>query len=533
MRTDKTKLSLESIENISERMPGGFFIYKADETEELIAYNDVVLNIYGCADRASFKKLTGGTFKGMVHPDDYKNVDSSILDQISTDEEKFDHVEYRIIKNDGSVAYVDDFGRLVDTEEFGSVYYVFIQDITEKKRIMDENFRMEKELERQRQTKIIRDEFLFNVSHDIRTPMNAIMGYTDLAIKYMDDKKELSESLSKVKESSKHMMSLIDDLLDMSEISSGEVTLREEICSIKEELTLVYDIMYLRAKEKDITLEMNVDVPDDTVLIDAHRLRRIISNLVDNAIKFSNKEARVIVSAMAGKPSASGYSRYEFIVSDTGIGMSEEFLQNLFTPFSRENSSTVSGIRGAGLGLSITKKLVDIMGGTINCQSKKGEGTTFIVSLPLKAAKGSKKPEISKDAPAKAEGTYRLLLVEDMKINRLMAEKILLSTGFLVDSVEDGSDAVESVANSAENFYDLIIMDIQMPVMNGYEATRRIRSLPRKDSKSIPIIALSANVRDEDRQKSFESGMNGHIGKPFEADKLIKTINDEIGKRKK
>ena len=142
MRTDKTKLSLESIENISERMPGGFFIYKADESEELIAYNDVVLNIYGCADRASFK--------GMVHPDDYKNVDDSILDQISADEEKFDHVEYRIIKNDGSVAYVDDFGRLVDTEEFGSVYYVFIQDITEKKRIMEENSRMEKELERQR-----------------------------------------------------------------------------------------------------------------------------------------------------------------------------------------------------------------------------------------------------------------------------------------------------------------------------------------------------------------------------------------------
>ncbi|MBQ9304628.1 PAS domain-containing hybrid sensor histidine kinase/response regulator [Butyrivibrio sp.] len=296
MRTNKTKLSLESIENISERMPGGFFIYKADENEELIAYNDVVLNIYGCADRASFKKLTGGTFKGMVHPDDYKNVDDSILDQISADEEKFDHVEYRIIKNDGSVAYVDDFGRLVDTEEFGSVYYVFIQDITEKKRIMEENSRMEKELERHRQTKIIRDEFLFNVSHDIRTPMNAIMGYTDLAIKYMDDKKELSESLSKVKESSKHMMSLIDDLLDMSEmiqretensvildytenirkagvsllgiisdildfskIETGKMTLENEEYSLTSLVVDLYNLVQFRAEAKGLKLNFSVD----------------------------------------------------------------------------------------------------------------------------------------------------------------------------------------------------------------------------------------------------------------------------------
>ena len=212
--------------------------------------------------------------------------------------------------------------------------------------------------------------------------------------------------------------------------------------------------------------------------------------------------------------------------------MSEEFLQKIFNAFAREKTSTETGYIGTGLGLAITKKLLDIMGGTIKVDSKKGEGTEFTIELPLKLVDHSqqKKEIASVTQTEKAAGEYRILLVEDIEINRLLAETILTDSGFIVESVVDGSDAVEAVKNHPPLYYDLILMDIQMPVMNGYEATRLIRSMDREDTKILPIVALSANARDEDKRMSLESGMNAHVAKPFDIANLIFTINKYVEK---
>ena len=527
--SEKVKLSLKSVESFLKSMPGGFYIYKADETEELISFNDIVIKIYGCESREEFISHTGGSFKGMVHPDDLGNVEKIISDQVESDEQKFDHVEYRIIRKDGRLAWVDDFGRLVNTIEYGLVYYVFIQDVTERRKIQADNLRMELELASEKNLIDARNEFLFNVSHDIRTPMNAIMGYTELALRHIEDREELTDALLNVKNSSHHMMSLIDDLLEMSSITAGVMSLKPEICNIKEELDIVYDMMLIKANEKGIILSKNLSLPDVDVITDAHRFRRVMSNLLDNAIKFTSSGGKVELSARTGDSSDSGYLRYEFKISDTGIGMSEDFLNKLFGVFAREETSTKSGSRGIGLGLAIVKNLVDRLGGTIKVDSTKGEGTVFTVSIPMmQALEEFKEKKEVYDPEPKAEGKYRILLVEDMEINRRMAEKILKEAGFIVESVTDGSDSVKRVEESPDYYYDLILMDIQMPVMNGYEATRIIRSMNREYTQSIPIIALSANARDEDRAKSIQCGMNTHVAKPFVIAELINTINEEI-----
>ncbi|MCR4654641.1 MAG: response regulator, partial [Lachnospiraceae bacterium] len=250
----------------------------------------------------------------------------------------------------------------------------------------------------------------------------------------------------------------------------------------------------VHAAEKKISLVRDVDIPECTLVMDAHRFRRIMNNLIDNAIKFTKEGGTVTVTARAKETSDSGYTRYQFKVADTGIGMSEEFMKRIYGSFEREESSTKSGVSGTGLGLSITRNLIDIMGGTISVESKKGEGSVFTVALPLKAADkcGSiQKEEVSAKEEPRAEGAYRILLVEDMEINRLMAEMVLKEAGFSVVSVRDGSEAVVAMESSPVGYFDLVLMDIQMPVMNGYEATRVIRGMGREDTSDIPIIALS------------------------------------------
>ncbi|MCR4654640.1 MAG: PAS domain-containing protein [Lachnospiraceae bacterium] len=226
--TGKVKLSLEDLTKVAQEMPGGLLIYKADETEEIIFLNDIVLYIFGCDTQEEFAELTGGTFKGMVHPSDVENVRESITAQIDSDVSHFGHVEYRIIRKDGSEGIVDDFGRLVETEEYGNVYYVFIQDVTENREIKAKNQKMEMELERERGIAELKDEFLFNISHDIRTPMNAVMGFMELAMKHADSPEKVRDDLTRAKEAGRHMMSLIEDLLEMGSIHDNSVYIKFE-----------------------------------------------------------------------------------------------------------------------------------------------------------------------------------------------------------------------------------------------------------------------------------------------------------------
>ncbi len=669
--------NLPVLDNIVEKMPGGFFIYRATDNEELIYANDVMLEIFGCENLEEFKNLTGYTFPGIVHPDDLNEVQESIRRQIETNHKNIDYVEYRIIRKDGSIRWVDDFGRWAHSENYGDVFYVFIRDITEMRAAREENLRrakviqglsigyssiyllnlktgsmrpyrlstgnfrrlteelgltltdkiswrdilplyatryvlpedkelylkeiavervherlkntssytvtyrrkgegdkilytemyiarveeetltrhvvmgyhditehfirarqelaekmnMEMALEREKHANEVKSSFMFNISHDIRTPMNAIMGFTELAKTHLHDPEKLKVYLTNVDEANHHLISLIDDILEISRIDYGNLEIKSEPCDLREQIEIVLDMFRNFADEKQLSLEENLDFPTDEVYIDSVRFRRILENLISNAVKFTPSKGIVKISAKRKQVSDSGYARYQIAISDTGIGMTEEFMAKMYNAFEREETSTKTGYIGAGLGLSITKRLLNVMGGSISVKSKKNEGSTFTIDLPLKLVDHvGKNSPVEESAIPKHSGEHRILLVEDIEMNRILAETILNESGFLVESVPDGSDAVEIIKSRPLWYYDLILMDIQMPVMNGYEATRSIRALGREDTDIIPIIALSANARDEDKKKSLESGMNFHIAKPFDIAHLISTIDEYISK---
>ena len=516
-----TQHTLPIIEQIANQMPGGFFIYKADENEELIFANESLFEIFGCDSKEEFEQLTGNTFKGMVHPDDLDEVESSILSQIATNTRNNDYVEYRIIRRDGSIRYVDDYGHFAHTEDYGDVYYVFINDATDK--------RLAAELEKMRHINKAKRSFLFNISHDIRTPMNSIMGFTVLAMQNLGNPELLADYLGKVNVSARHMMSLIDDVIEMNSIESELTEITNVECRIAPSVCKSIDLIRPYAEEKNISIEQDLKLPDEYVNVDDIRLRKVISRLLENAVKFTPNGGKVTVSAVSHDVSVPGYTRYEIKIRDNGIGMSEEFLTRIFQPFEREETSTKTGYPGIGLGLSIVRSLLDLMGGSINVESKKGNGSTFTVSLPLMIAKQQEAGTDNEKKLYKTEyeshiSSHRILLVEDIEINRFLAETVLQKYGYIVESVTDGSYAVEAVKKHDEWYYDLILMDIQMPIMDGYEATKAIRALGRSDSGIIPIIALSANASAADRTAALESGMNMHIAKPYEIDDLISAV---------
>ncbi len=520
---------------VAEQVPGGFFVYSAKEPFEIFYVNNEVLNIYGCENLDEFRDLTGYTFKGMVYPDDFDAIQESIEEQIADPEnDRLDHVEYRITRKDGEVRWIDDYGHFATFPEHGDAFYVFISDITERRLIQEEKLRMEMELEKERQASEIKAAFLFNISHDILTPLNSIRGFTELARRHLNEPELLKTYLEKVDESSLQMLSLVNDLLDMSKITYGKTHLRSEICDLEEQVLVVVHAFKHHAEKKNISLECVTNLPREMVYTDDVNFRKILSALLDNAIKFTPNGGHVKISAKKKKVSDSGYLRCEFVISDDGAGMTPEFMKRMYETFEREETSTKTGHISAGLGLAITKKLIEAMGGSIDAVSEKGKGTTFTVGMPFKIYRGE---DEDKDAPLEkfvdAENCGdRILLVDDIELNRMLAETILEESGFSVETVADGVEAVEAFTKHPPGYYDLVLMDIQMPIMNGYEATRAIRALDRPDAKVLPIIALSANSRDEDKRMSMESGMNYHIAKPFDVVQLIAAVNKYIAARK-
>ncbi|MCR5833512.1 MAG: response regulator [Selenomonadaceae bacterium] len=395
---------------------------------------------------------------------------------------------------------------------------------------------MNPESAKEKQAREIKAAFLFNISHDILTPLNAIMGFTDLARRHINEPELLNEYLAKVEESGQQMLTLVNDLLDMSKITYGKMQMRMSVCNLEEQLSVVLHSFKLKAAKKNILLESEINLPPEKVYTDEVTFQKIIWSLLDNAIKFTPKDGHVKISARKKKVSDSGYLRCEFVVEDNGIGMTKEFMERMYDTFEREETSTKNGYISAGLGLSITKKLLDAMGGSIDVESEKGKGTKFTVGMPFKIVRDEHAeyaPAILEPLPV-SENHYnhRILLVDDIEINRLLAETILQESGFSVETVADGCEAVEVFIQHPPGYYDLVLMDIQMPIMNGYEATRAIRSLDRPDAKILPILALSANSRDEDKKMSIESGMNYHIAKPFDVVQLIDAVHKYIAARK-
>ena len=375
--------------------------------------------------------------------------------------------------------------------------------------------------------------FLSNMSHDIRTPMNAIIGFATLALDDIRDGKKVEDYLSKILSSSKHLLGLINDILDMSRIESGKVVLEEQETDLVTTLQELQSIMEGQAKERKLKLHVDYsNLRDRHVFCDKTRLNQVMFNLLANAVKFTSEGGSIWLTMSQLEPTYEVEDRaiYEIRVKDTGIGMDKEFIKHIFEPFERERTSTVSKIQGTGLGMAITKNIVDMMGGTIEVESQKGVGTEFIIRLELRlqaeagvANEDGTKQHGHADGVAEFAGK-RLLLAEDNELNREIACMLLSKYGFVIDTAENGQEAVDLVAASAPDHYDLVLMDIQMPVMDGHEATRKIRSLENKVLAKVPVVAMTANAFDEDRKAAKECGMNGFISKPINMQEVVQAL---------
>ncbi len=815
-----TEETLSVIEEIGGHMPGGFFIYKAAQPEELIYANKPVFDIFGCADQDEFKALTGFTFRGMVHPDDYERISVSIADQIDSSEEHMDYAEYRITRKDGKIRWVDDYGHYCETKAYGGIYVVFISDITEKReqretdkatrdavisgltnayntvwlisdvvteestlyhtdldevhaqairnalsharytdtkteyvntmvakedrarmqeqislpyirkqfetkdafsvsflrdlesgsrhyridfakvfmpggrigvtmgfkdvddevrqsramqealedarkaeaqyrqvaedrisyvkvaqalardyfsiyivdpdtdrfveysatkeyddlgvekdgqdffnlsrknmerlvcsedrdrfmgtfhkdkimsilaqdgsftmkyRLMidetpvwvsmkatlleDEHGRhliigtnnidaqMKRELAYQQQVNeartSARNDFLANMSHDIRTPMNAIVGYTNIAKSRADEPEVVADALEKIGSSSHYLLSLINDILDISKIESGKMLLSTGPCNLGDIFRRIEDITALQARNKSLIITYRHEgVTHLRVNADELRIEQVLVNIVSNAIKYTPSGKTVDLIAEEEPVQGNRYL-YRFIVRDTGIGISEEYLPHIFESFTREEKTTVNRVQGTGLGLAITARVVELMGGRIFVRSRAGEGSEFTVELELEAIE----EETAAEGPEGLQGEgidltgARILVVEDNEINAEIAALILSRYGIEVDRAENGQVGLEKVRDREIGYYDAVLMDIQMPVMNGFEATKQIRALKGYDQRALPIIAMSANAYDEDVRNCLAVGMNAHIAKPFNPNDLVRLLQEQI-----
>ena len=367
--------------------------------------------------------------------------------------------------------------------------------------------------------------FLNSMSHDIRTPMNAIIGFTDLLGENLGDEKKARDYIGKIKSSSDYLLSLINNVLEMARIESGRSDLDERDISVEKSLDAVYWIFEAQMKEKHIDFIWDVNVKHNNIKCDVVKLKEILVNIINNAYKYSLPGDSVAVRIEEIPCDRDGYARIQTTVKDTGIGMSEEFLEHIFEDFTRAQTSTESGQFGTGLGMAIVKKIVDLMGGTIDVQSKQGVGTTFTVTLEHKIAEiAAENREVVKSTEDYSFRGKRILLVEDNDLNAEIAQTILAGTGMTVDRACDGIQCVDVLKGSEPGYYDMVLMDIQMPNMDGYEATRIIRQLEDKRLSEIPIIAMTANAFAEDRKQAFDAGMNGHIAKPINAENLKMTL---------
>ena len=395
-----------------------------------------------------------------------------------------------------------------------------------KKSLEQKNAALELAVQRETKANLAKREFLFNMSHDIRTPMNAIIGFTALAQTHIDDRDQVEDYLKKISVSSQHLLSLINDVLDMSRIESGKVTLEAKPVHLPELVHELRDIVQAVVSEKDLSLTLDtVGVENEDVIADPLRLEQILINVLANAVKFTPDGGQISLWIVQKDTAPAGYADFEFHIKDNGIGMSEEFQKHIFEQFARERTSTVSKIQGTGLGLAITKSLVDMMGGRITVESEPGRGSEFTISLrfPVGEAKAGQMIPISKASDFTGK---KLLVVEDNELNLEIASTLLEEAGFEVDTAGNGKIAVEKVEAASAGRYDLILMDVQMPEMDGYEATRRIRALPDKKKAAIPIVAMTANAFEEDQKNALNVGMNGHIAKPLDIQKLFQVLSE-------
>lgn len=647
-----------------DEMPGGFLIYCAQEGERIIYANRWLLRTFQCGSMEEFRALTGNSFRGMVHPEDLEAVERSIREQIDASQYDLDYVEYRIIRKDGAVRWIEDYGHFIQSASAGGIFYVFLGDATEKRerqqqeralinqeylrrlevieglsvnyesilyadldkdqvlpyrlsaraeaaaeegsriqrfrsfiaRYVDEwvhpedrelflqkispdyirerlseadtyylNYRvledgetrylqmrvvdvgrarhvsqvvmgyrrMDVELQQEMEQKqmladalnnanlaiVAKNTFLSNMSHDMRTPLNAIFGFTSLARQSAGDPAAVRSYLERIEASSRQLLDLIDKVLEIAWTGSQELRSAEVECNLGDIVGEACEFLRCQAEEKDIAF--TVECRDTgAIYSDPDKLRQLVTYLVNNAVTYTKPGGRVSVTAARLETLPNQHALYRLEVADTGVGISREFLDRIFEPFSREQNTTLSGIHGIGLGLTIAKNIADMLGGTITVESEVGRGTTFTTVFRFRTPLPAPAPRAVRPA------CRRILLVEDNELNMEIETELLGELGFLIEPAGDGREALERVKNSLPGEIDLILMDIQMPVMDGWQASQAIRSLPDPALAGIPIIALSANVFESDIRRSMECGMNAHLKKPLDIPKLLQTIGE-------
>lgn len=685
-----------SLIRFMDEMPGGFFIYRADQAEQIVYANKAVLRIFQCNNMKEFQTLTGNSFKGIVYAEDLDAVEQSIKEQIASSRYDLDYVEYRILRKDGSIRWIEDYGHFIHSETVGDFFYVFIGDATEKRnrqltenailinekeqeiqeiideynkertlidqeqlrrlkvieglsinydsilyvdldsnkvlpyrlsdrtqkqfnqklrsrdflgfaseyintwvhpedqellikvtapdyiraklsttktyytnyrvinnqaiqflqlrivnvgstdhisqvvmgyRIVDEEIQREMEqnqllenaLENANLAMDVKNTFLANMSHDMRTPLNAIFGFTSLARKNINDSNTVLNYLDKIEASSRQLLDLIDKVLKIAWLESNNTGIVESECSLHDIMCDVYNTLFPHASGKSIDFSLHTDeLIHSDIYGDSDKLTQLLHHITNNAITYTESGGKVDMYVKELDTLSNKCAVYQFKIQDTGIGISENFLAHIYEPFERENNTTLSGAFGTGLGLTITKHIVDMMGGNIEIDSALHKGTTFTVTLTLRMQDLA--PALSENAQSSYSNLsgLKILVVEDNEINLEIETEILRDQGFLVDTAENGSIAIDKMKKARPEDYSLILMDIQMPVMNGLRAAKAIRALEDPDLANIPIIALSANAFESDKRASLESGMNAHLTKPIDIPLLLETMSKLI-----
>ena len=538
---ERKHLTEVRLQTMSEAIHGGFKIGKFDPKFTFVTVSGQLARMLGYDSPEELMAASGGCMAELVHPEDIAREIPEALKAVYAGEMYTMH--YRIRCKDGSWKNIEDRGRLIQNKNGEEEVWSFIVDqeeLTLKTEALESARRANAALETvQKQLQSARDEanaankaksaFLVNMSHDIRTPMNAIMGYTDIALK-CDPKPDVKNCLEKVRQSSDYLMSLINDVLDISRIESGKlrrITAPVNITAVTDTvLNMAQGLMFNR----DLELIVRRDEPFNRyVLSDEVRIREILINIMSNAIKFTNDGGSITFETSHSSGADAQHMVFRYCIADTGIGMSKEFVAHIFDEFSQENSGARTQYQGTGLGMTIAKQYVDLLGGTIDVESEKGKGTTVTVDLPLELSDYIKEEPQAKRRRREDTKDLRVLLAEDNDLNAEIATVLLEDKGMHVTRAMDGFEAVEMFKNQPMDTFDVVLMDIMMPRMDGYEATRAIRHMEgRADGQAIPIIAMTANAFAEDAQAALEAGMNAHLTKPIVIDTVTAAILDNL-----
>lgn len=469
--------------------------------------------------------------ENVVYKDDRKYVkeyNTAEFMRSKLEEAPYFTYDYRLMIEDRPVWYRI---RVVNCSDGDEINRVLIGVFNVNAEVMEQNLKktqLENALNQAQSANKAKTAFLNSMSHDIRTPMNAIIGYTHLAGSHIDEKERVQDYLFKIGQSSEHLLSLINNVLDVSRIESGKMQLNEKKENLYDVINSIKNMIASEAGDKQQSLSVDMtEIRNASVFCDRLRLSQVLLNILSNAIKYTQTDGKIDFIIKENQNSSNEYGSYTFTVKDNGMGISKDFLDIIFDPFTRVNSTTISGIQGTGLGMAITKSLVEMMGGNIEIDSEPGNGTCVSVKVEMKYCSMTDAGDRHNDGTdpdmliSDVLPGRKVLLVEDNVMNMEISVETLTEAGMLVTTAENGAVALDIMTNASEGDFDLILMDIQMPVMDGYEATRQIRALNSSYAKNIPIIAMTANAFDEDRSKAFEAGMNEHLAKPIYVNKMF------------